>query len=398
MKPVDTFEWCVFIALVVGLLLVDVASGRRSAASPRVAAIWSAVWIGTALAFGAWVSMRLGKNAGLDYFTAYFLEKSLSLDNLVVFALVFSQTGVPPALQRRVLVWGVAGALVMRALLIGFGTYLIQRFQWIIYPFGALLAFAAWRMWKGEAEPRHPWVEATCALCSSWIARFVPITPRLEGERFVVKIDGKRHATPLLVALVAIESADLVFAVDSIPAVFAVTRDPFLVYSSNIFALLGLRSLYAVIGNVVTRFRYLRLGLVVLLLFVAAKLILSGVVHIPAGVSLAVIAAIIATAIAASRLLPNRHSQKEGAMLECDHTDSIRILEPATHVCEKCVALGDKWVHLRLCTQCGNVGCCDSSKNKHATRHFQETQHPVIRSIEPGERWMWCYVDEVVIE
>jgi TerC family integral membrane protein len=398
MHGAGLLEWGVFIGLVVGLLAVDIAFGRQTVSSARRAWIWSAVWIGVALAFGAWIAVRLGSAAGLDYVTAYLLEKSLSIDNLVVFALVFSQTGVPPSLQRRVLLWGVAGALVMRALLIGFGIFLIQRFQWIIYPFGALLAYAAWRMWKGEQEPRYPWVEATCTLCSSWISRFIPITPQPDGERFVVKIDGKRHATPLLVALVAIESADLVFAVDSIPAVFAVTRDPFLVYSSNIFALLGLRSLYAVIGNLIAKFRYLRIGLAVLLLFVGAKLVLSGVIHIPAGVSLGVIAAIVALAIAASRLLPDPSSRKESPVRECTHLDEMKVLEPATRACAQCLALGDTWVHLRLCTSCGHVACCDSSKNKHATRHFHETHHPIVRSIEPGERWKWCYVDQVVIE
>ena len=391
-------EWTVFAVLVTALLVIDIAIASRGPQSRRRAWIWSATWIGVALAFGGWILARFGAEPGLAYFTAYFLEKSLSVDNLVVFALVFSQTGVLPSLQRRVLLWGVAGALVMRAVLIASGLFLLERFQWLIYPFGLLLAYAAWRMLASPQEQRHPWVETTCALCNSWIARFIPITPQPHGERFTVKIDGKRHATPLLVALVAIETADLVFAVDSIPAVFAVTRDPYLVYTSNVFALLGLRSLYAVIGDLVARFRYLHYGLAALLLFVAAKLMTSAFFHVPAGVSLAVIAAIIAIAIAASRWLPDSASKRSSAAASCTHQDAIRIAEPATRVCAKCVESGDSWVQLRMCMSCGNVGCCDSSKNKHATAHFGETRHPIMRSIEPGESWKWCYVDEKVLE
>ena len=249
--------------------------------------------------------MRLGSEAGLAYLTAYVLEKSLSIDNLAVFAVVFAQTGVPVALQQRALLWGVIGALVMRALLIAVGVYVLERFHWLVYPFAALLAYAAIQTLRGEGG-RRPWVEATCALCSSWISRFIPIVAQLHGERFIARIDGKRFATPLLVALIAIESADLVFAVDSIPAVLAVTRDPFLVYSSNIFALLGLRALYGVIGDLFTRFWYLRVGLATLLGFVALKLVLSDVVHIPSTLSLAIIVFILGGAGLASWLLPHR--------------------------------------------------------------------------------------------
>ena len=297
MSSAGTVEWAVFAALVAGLLLVDIVAVR--APSRRNAWIWSAIWIGVALGFGLWLTVRLGADVGLTYLTAYFLEKSLSVDNLVVFALGFSQTGIQPPLQRRVLFWGVFSALAMRAVLIASGIYLLERFHWLVYPFGALLAYAAVSMWRGEQQ-RRLWVETTCSLCTSWISRFVPIVPEPQGERFIVKVDGRRHATPLLVALAAIEGADLLFAVDSIPAVLAITRDPFLVYTSNAFALLGLRSLYAVIGDLVSRFRYLRVGLAVLLAFVAAKLVLSGFIDIPPALSLGVIAAILAAAAAAS--------------------------------------------------------------------------------------------------
>jgi tellurite resistance protein TerC len=396
LSSAGTVEWAVFAALVAGLLFVDVVFAGRSS-SRRQAWMWSGIWLGVALGFGLWLTLRDGPEVGLTYLTAYFLEKSLSIDNLVVFALVFSQTGIQPRLQRRVLFWGVFGALILRAALIASGIYLLARFQWLVYPFGALLAYAAFTMWRGEQQ-RRLWVETSCALCTSWISRFVPIVPEPHGHRFIVKVDGRRHATPLLVALVAIEGADLLFAVDSIPAVLAITRDPFLVYTSNIFALLGLRSLYSVIGDLVSRFQYLRIGLSVLLVFVAAKLVLTDFVHIPPGISLGVIAAILGLAAAASRWLPEPIPKEGGATGPCSHRGAIKVLEPAVHVCPQCVAKGDSWVQLRMCMSCGQVGCCDSSKNRHATGHFKESGHPIMRSIEPGERWKWCYVDKTVVD
>ena len=396
MPEAGWLEWSVFAGLVAVLLAVDIGYASRGdrGASVRKAWTWSLLWIGVSLAFGGWIALRLGSQAGLDYLTAYVLEKSLSIDNLAVFAAVFAQTGVPPALQRRALLWGVLGALAMRALLIGFGIYALQRFHWLVYPFGALLAYAAIQTLRGE-DGRRPWVEATCSLCSSWVSRFIPITSTLHGDRFVARIDGRRVATPLLVALIAIESADLVFAIDSIPAVLSVTQDPFLVYSSNIFALLGLRALYGVIGDLFTRFWYLRVGLAALLGFVALKLVLSDVVHLPAAVSLGVIVLILAAAALASRLLPPPAGRGRPTAGACRHLDQIRVEEPTGDACLECVARGDTWTHLRMCMTCGHVGCCDDSKNRHATAHFDATGHPVIRSIEKGERWRWCYVDRV---
>jgi len=296
-------EWAVFAALVAGAMIVDLAVGRGRDPSLRSAALWSAIWIGLALAFGGWIAWRMGADAGVTYLTAYALEKSLSVDNVFVFVLIFAQTGIPPRLQHRALFWGIVGALVMRAALIALGVYLLATFHWVIYPFAAALLYAAVRMLRGEPK-RLRFVETSCALCSTWVARLLPITPQLEGARFVVRKDGQLVATPLLVALLVIEASDLLFALDSIPAVFAVTRDPFLVYTSNVFALLGLRSLYLVIAQVVTKLRFLRTGLAVILVLVAAKLLLSGVVEIPAGVSLALIALILGVSIAASRLFP----------------------------------------------------------------------------------------------
>jgi TerC family integral membrane protein len=385
-------EWTVFCIAVAAVLAVDIGLARSGARaqSLRGAALWSAIWIGLGLAFGAWVALRFGVDAGLTYLAAYTLEKSLSVDNLFVFALIFAATGIPAALQHRALFWGIAGALILRAVMIALGVYLLARFHWVIYPFAALLAFAALRMLQHEEKQRRR-VEASCSICSSWVARFIPITPVSEGRRFLVRKGGRLAATPLLVALVVIEGTDLVFAVDSIPAVLAVTRDPFLVYTSNVFALLGLRSLYFLLAGVMRRLRFLRTGLAVMLLFVAAKMLLGETVEIPPWVSLAVIACIFGLSIVASRLFPGK------SMTACTHLNQIKNVKPKTDGCEECLKLGDRWVQLRLCLACGHVGCCDNSKNKHATRHFDVTGHPLMRSLEPGADWKWCYVDKVML-
>jgi TerC family integral membrane protein len=302
-------EWAVFWTVVALALAVDLVSASRGgrSATPRSAAAWSAAWIGLGLGFGAWIGTRFGGEAALTYLTAYTLEKSLSVDNLFVFALIFAQTGVPPALQHRALFWGIAGALLMRAILIGAGVYLLARFHWVVYPFAALLVYAALGMMRGK-QPQRKLAQATCALCTSWVARFIPIHPVAGGRRFLVRRQGRLMATPLLVALVAIEATDLVFAVDSIPAVLAVTRDAFLVYTSNVFALLGLRSLYFLLAGVLERLRFLRAGLAIMLLFAAAKMLLAGVVEIPPALSLAVIACIFLASVVASWLFPGRNA------------------------------------------------------------------------------------------
>ena len=262
-----TTEWTVLWTVVLAALAVDLKVSRKS--STGSAAVWSAVWIGLGLGFGAWIALRLGSDAGVTYLTAYVLEKSLSIDNLFIFILIFSLTGIPPDLQRRALFWGIVGALVMRAALIAVGVELLERFHWAVYPLAALLAYAAYRMLRGE-EKQNRFVEQQCALCESWLARFIPIEPKLHGSRFVVRREGRLMATPLLVALTVIETTDLLFAVDSIPAVFAVTRDPFLVYTSNVFAMLGLRSLYFLLAGVIRKLRFLKVGLAMMLLMALA--------------------------------------------------------------------------------------------------------------------------------
>jgi len=391
----QTLDWAVFAVIVAALLAIDMAYASRGAASVRRAWRWTAVWIAAAIAFGTWIWSRLGSAPALEYATAYVLEKSLSIDNLAVFALVFSQTGIVGTLQRKVLLWGVVGALVMRAALIGAGLLLLAKFEWIVYPMAALLLYGALQMVRHD-KTRRLWVETTCTLCSSWIGRFLPIAKEQHGERLTVRIGAVRYATPLLVALIAVESADAVFAIDSIPAVFAVTQDPFLVYTSNVFALLGLRSIYAIVGNVFERYPYVRYALAALLVLVAIKLGASAFVHISPAVSLAAIAGLLLLAAAATRWLP-APAQALPSLVACTHRDQEKDVAPRDTGCTECIATGDTWVSLRLCLACGNVGCCESSKNDHAHKHYAASGHPIIRSLEPGETWRWCYVDDGII-
>jgi tellurite resistance protein TerC len=362
------------------------------------AALWSAFWVGLGLAFGGWIFATRGSEAGIAYLTAYLLEMSLSVDNLFVFILIFSLTGIPEPLQRRALFWGIFGAVVMRAVLIVLGVELLERFHWTIYPLAALLVYAAVRMLRGE-EQQTRFVEHQCALCESWLAHVMPIEPRLHGSRFVVRKGGRLMATPLLVALTVIETTDLVFAIDSIPAVLSVTRDPFIVYTSNIAALMGLRSLYFLLAGVVRKLRFLRIGLAVMLLMAAAKLASADFFHVPPLVSLGAIALVMIVSVVASLLFPGvpRETAPAKPAPSCSHRSEIADVAPRTQGCEECLKSGDAWVQLRLCLKCGHVGCCDSSKRKHATAHFHATGHPVMRTLEPGESWSWCYVDKTML-
>lgn len=304
MTTVSWWVWALFGALVLAMLALDLSALRRSSGeqSLRSAALWSAAWIGLGLAFGVIVLVLFGPDASLMYFTAYALEKSLSIDNIFVFVLIFAELQVPPAEQRRVLYWGVLGALVMRAIFIALGVFLLERYHWVIYPFAALILFAAVRILFGQEREREVVVTA-CAVCGTWVARIIPITPVLWGHRFWVRQGGRLVATPLFIALILVELTDAVFALDSIPAVFAVTQDPFLIYTSNIFAMLGLRSLYILLGGAVSRLRYLRFGLAFILAFVGVKLLLGGIVEIPAWISLTVILGAVAISAAVSLMM-----------------------------------------------------------------------------------------------
>ena len=314
---VSSWVWVLFALMVLAVLAADLGVFRPSRRGPREvtlgsAAWWSAAWIGLSLLFGVVILALYGRGPALTYLTAYLLEKSLSVDNIFVFVLIFSELRIPPEQQRRVLYWGVLGALASRALLIAGGVFLLRRFNWIVYPFAALVLFAAVRILWGREKEREL-VATACGVCSTWVARIIPITPVLRGGAFWVSQRGRLLATPLFIALVVVGTTDVIFALDSIPAVFAVTGDLFLVYTSNVFAMLGLRSLYFLLSGIVERFRFLRAGLAAILAFVGLKLISSGVVEIPTWVSLAVIAAALTLAVAASLTISPKLAPVSGA-------------------------------------------------------------------------------------
>jgi tellurite resistance protein TerC len=290
--------WAAFVALVLVLLAVDLGLLNRRDHEVRSgeALRWVGLWAALALAFDGLVAWRYGGAHAVDFLTGYLLELSLSVDNLFVFVLVFAAFHIPLALQHRVLFWGILGALVLRAAMIVGGAVLLSRFEWLLFPFGAFLAVTGVRLLFHRPEDQHPE--------RSWayrvLRRVIPSTPRLAGRRFVTVEDGRRLATPLFLALVLIELSDVVFALDSVPAILGVTLDPFIVFTSNVFAILGLRSLYFVLARMVGRFEFLHLGLAVVLLFIGAKMVASRWVHVPSPLSLAVVVGVLSAAVAAS--------------------------------------------------------------------------------------------------
>jgi tellurite resistance protein TerC len=298
--------WIAFNAFVLAMLAVDLFVFHKEAHEVRAreAAAWSVVWIVLALVFGAGVYRFMGREAGLEYFTGYLIEKALSVDNIFVFVLIFSSFRVPNRYQHRVLFWGILGALVMRGAMIAAGAYLIQQFHWIIYVFGAFLVFTGIRT---AMHAEHDF-DSESSLPIRLIRRLMPVTNAYHGQRFFVREQGHRGsrlmATPLFVVLALVETTDLIFAVDSIPAIFAVTQEPFIVYSSNVFAILGLRALYFLLADVIHRFHYLKAGLSTVLVFVGLKMLAIDVYKLPIGISLGVIAAVLGVSIAASWFWP----------------------------------------------------------------------------------------------
>jgi len=262
--------------------------------------VWTTIWVALALLFNLGVYVWFGAERALEFLTGYVIEKALSVDNIFVFLVVFAVFAVPAALQHRVLFWGILGALIMRAIFIVLGAALLQRFHWVIYLFGAFLVFTGIKLLVQRAGEVHPERNPLFRLFRRW----VPSVPDYRGAHFIVVEGGKRYATPLLLVLVAIEATDLVFAVDSIPAIFAITMDPFIVYTSNIFAILGLRALYFALAGMMEKFHYLKVGLSLVLAFVGVKMLLVGVYKIPILVSLGVIVALLAGAVVASLLRP----------------------------------------------------------------------------------------------
>jgi tellurite resistance protein TerC len=300
--------WVGFNVFVLLLLALDLGVFHRKAhaVSMKEALTWSVVWITLSLLFNLVIYLFWDKmvpnssytngEAALAFLTGYLIEKSLSVDNIFVFILIFSFFAVPDQYQHRVLFWGILGALIMRGLLILIGATLLETFHWIIYVFGAFLIFTGIRMARHQDEELKPDENPIV----KFFRRFVPVTENYEDDKFFIRRAGTLFATPLFLVLLVVESTDLVFAVDSIPAIFAVTRDPFIVYTSNVCAILGLRALYFLLANVMHQFQYLKLGLSVVLTFIGIKMVIVDLYHIPVGVSLAVVASVLTISILAS--------------------------------------------------------------------------------------------------
>jgi len=295
--------WVGFIAFVLAMLALDLGVFHRKthAVTTREALGWTGVWVGLALLFNVGVYVWFGPERALEFLTGYLIEKALSVDNLFVFLVLFSYFAVPAALQHKVLFWGILGALVMRAGFIFAGTALIQKFHWVIYIFGAFLVFTGIKLLlhhEGEMQPeRNPVLRL--------FRRVVRAVSDYRGGSFVVKEAGRWYATPLLMVLVVVEATDIVFAVDSIPAIFAITVDPFIVFTSNIFAILGLRALYFLLAGMIGKFRFLKVGLGLVLAFVGAKMLLVDVVKVPIGYSLGVVGGLLLISVLASILFPS---------------------------------------------------------------------------------------------
>ena len=302
---VGVWWWVIFNAFILMMLALDLGVFHRRAhqVSVREATIWTGVWIGLALLFCGWLYTRVGRVPALEFLTGYLIEKSLSVDNVFVMVMIFSFFRVPAAYQHRVLFWGVLGALVMRGAFITVGAYLLHHWHPIIYVFGGLLVITGIRMaLKRDEEP-----DLSNNIVVRVARRIMRVTPGYHGQRFTIREHGRLVATPLLLVLLLIEASDVVFAIDSIPAIFAITDDAFIVYTSNVFAILGLRTMYFMLGDFVHRFVYLHYGLAVVLVFIGAKMLLMDFYKIPTGVSLIVVAGIMAISV----LLSLRHARND---------------------------------------------------------------------------------------
>jgi tellurite resistance protein TerC len=297
--------WLAFNVFVLALLLLDLLVFNRKAHVVRMreALGWSAFWIALSLTFNYLVYRWLGKQAAMEFLTGYLIEKSLSVDNLFVFLLIFSYFKVPQQYQHKILFWGIIGALVLRAAFILIGAALLAKFHFLLYVLGAFLVYTGVKMATSAGEPE---IDPDSNPVVKFLSRHLPITSRLHEGRFFVRKDGLRFATPLFVVLVMVETTDVVFAADSIPAILAVSRDTFIVYTSNVFALLGLRALYFALEGLMRLFHYLHYGLSLILIFIGGKLLFQEIYHIPMGISLGVVGFILGMSIVLSLLLPKK--------------------------------------------------------------------------------------------
>jgi tellurite resistance protein TerC len=304
LMPGSVWKWVIFNAFVLAMLALDLGVFHRKAHAVKIkeALAWSAVWITLALLYNVGIYFWLGHQKALEFLTGYLIEKSLSVDNIFVFLLLFTYFRVAGEYQHEVLFWGILGALIMRAIFIAAGVTLIQRFEWVIYVFGAVLIFSGVKMAFEKEKEIHPERNPVLRL----FRRLMPVTKEYEGGRFFVRRDKRWFATPLFVVLLVVETTDLIFAVDSIPAVLAITHDPFIVYTSNVFAILGLRALYFALAGVMDLFHFLHYGLSAILVFVGIKMVGSHFFRIPIGVALSVVAGILIVSVIASLLAPRK--------------------------------------------------------------------------------------------
>jgi tellurite resistance protein TerC len=310
---VGIWPWVAFNLFVLFLLVLDLGVFNRKAhvVSAKEAGMWTAVWVSLAAAFCTLLYFWKGATPALDFATGYLIEYSLSVDNIFVFVLLFSAFRVPAEYQHRVLFWGILGAIIMRGTFIGLGTALLNRFHWIIYIFGAFLIYSGIKMALHKDEEMHPEENRIVG----FFRRFVPMTHAYQGARFFVRENGKRLATPLLLVLVIVETTDVIFAVDSIPAIFAITTDPFIVYTSNLFAVLGLRSLYFLLAHVVDKFHYLKIALSIILTFVGVKMLIGAIGYkVNTLASLGVIVGTLTIAILASIVRAKKLEQEPHAV------------------------------------------------------------------------------------
>ncbi|HZX13884.1 MAG TPA: TerC family protein [Thermodesulfobacteriota bacterium] len=296
--------WIVFNIFVLAMLTLDLGIFHRKAHEVKVkeALVWSFVWIGLALLFNVGVYFWQGPQTALEFLTGYLIEKSLSVDNIFVFLLIFSYFRVPALYQHKVLFWGILGALIMRAIFIVAGVALIQKFHWMIYIFGGLLILTGIKMALQKDMEIHPERNPVLRL----FQRFIPVTKDYEDDKFFFKRSGRYFATPLFITLLIVETTDLIFAVDSIPAILAITTDPFIVYTSNVFAILGLRALYFALAGIMQLFHYLHYGLSAILVFVGIKMLLADLYKIPVGISLGVVAGFLLISVIASIIRPKQ--------------------------------------------------------------------------------------------
>lgn len=308
----------VFFIAVLVMIGIDMLTLKKSGAhkvSPKEALVWSVVWIAVSMAFAGWLYWELGHNRDyghavasakvMEFLTGYILEKSLAVDNLFVFLMIFSYFKVPPQYQHRVLLYGVLGAIILRAIMVFVGAALVREFEWILYLFGAFLLYTGIKMIKHDDNEEQDLSENSIL---KWLTKHIRVSKELDGEKFFTVENGKRIATPLLLVLIMVEISDVVFAVDSIPAIFAVTKDPFIVLTSNIFAILGLRAMYFLLADIADRFIFLKYGLAFVLSFIGIKMLIIKWVHVPVGISLSVVFGALGASILTS-LVYNRKTK-----------------------------------------------------------------------------------------